>query len=161
MQEKIELEVMGISPQPDHILLALQERYGKRLLLMSIGLFEAQAIAMAMVGMRPPRPMTHDLLKNVLEKFNHQLKEVVIVELSRDGTFYADLVFADNNTVDARPSDAIALAVRYNAPIFAVKELMDEKGVDPTENEQNFEQGQSLQDIDLEKFLKTNPEVKS
>jgi hypothetical protein len=99
-----------------------------------IGANEAQAIAIELEGIEAQRPMTHDLLKIVIEKLNGSLKEICIVDL-KDSTFYASLVIdgiADE--VDARPSDAIALAVRFNAPIFIMESILAEAGFYP-ENE--------------------------
>ena len=126
--------VYGISPSPaanNAYALILKESDGKRRLPIIIGAFEAQAIAIELEGVIPPRPMTHDLLKSLLEEFDITLTEVFINEL-RDGTFYAKLIFEEVNLeIDVRPSDAIALAVRCNAPIFVSEDILEETGLYP------------------------------
>src|SRR5262245_50249904 len=118
----IELKLVGVrmelpSQQP---IVLLQEREGERRFLpIWIGIREAEAIAWAQQGMVPPRPMTHDLLKNVLEEVGVGVDRIVITEL-RDGTFYALLHLSRNGSqyeISSRPSDAIALAVRVSVPI--------------------------------------------
>ncbi|HPI20405.1 MAG TPA: bifunctional nuclease family protein [Candidatus Kapabacteria bacterium] len=132
--EKKQLVIMGISPSPtanNAYALILKESDGKRRLPIIIGAFEAQAIAIELEGVIPPRPMTHDLLKSLLEAFDITLTEVYINEL-RDGTFYAKLIFEEVNLeIDVRPSDAIALAVRCNAPIYVSADILDETGLYP------------------------------
>jgi len=132
--EKKQLVIMGISPNPtanNAYALILKESDGKRRLPIIIGAFEAQAIAIELEGVIPPRPMTHDLLKSLLEAFDITLTEVFINEL-RDGTFYAKLIFEEVNLeIDVRPSDAIALAVRCNAPIYVSADILDETGLYP------------------------------
>jgi uncharacterized protein len=131
---KVQVEILGISTSPSSngaYALILQESDGQRRLPIVIGAFEAQAIALEMEGIRPPRPMTHDLLKNAIETLGATLVEVIINDLN-DGTFYAQLVL-DNavGEIDSRPSDAIALAVRFQAPIFITEEVMGEAGFIP------------------------------
>jgi len=102
----------------------------ERVLQVFIGAAEAQAIAIHLKGIEVPRPLTHDLLKNLLGYFQSPLKRVEVCDL-REGTFYARLILERNGTeaeVDARPSDAIALALRCNAPIFVADRVMDEAG---------------------------------
>jgi uncharacterized protein len=140
--EKIQLNVLGLSASPatnNAYALILKEMHGKRRLPIIIGAFEAQAIALELEGVIPPRPMSHDLMKSFLESFDVILSEVYINEI-KEGTFYAKLIFEDLNIeIDARPSDAIALAVRCNAPIFVNSEVMDETGVFPQGDEADFE----------------------
>jgi bifunctional DNase/RNase len=134
-----ELNVVGVrvelpSQQP---IVLLKEAHGDRYLPIWIGASEATAIAFAQQGVVPPRPLTHDLLRDVLVAVGARLSAVHILEL-RDGVFYADLVFGDGVRVSARPSDAIALALRANVQIFGEDELMDEAGIaipDEQENE--------------------------
>ncbi|MFN4769871.1 MAG: bifunctional nuclease domain-containing protein [Candidatus Kapaibacterium sp.] len=134
---KIQLEILGLSASQASngaYALILKESKGTRRLPIVIGANEAQAIAIELEGIEAQRPMTHDLLKIVIEKLNGSLKEICIVDL-KDSTFYASLVIdgiADE--VDARPSDAIALAVRFNAPIFIMESILAEAGFYP-ENE--------------------------
>lgn len=106
----------------------LRERDGERYLPIWIGAAEATAIAYAQQGVVPPRPLTHDLLKNVIEDLGHRLSEVRIVEL-KDGVFYASLIFDGSIEVSSRSSDAIALALRTGTSILAEEGLLDEAGV--------------------------------
>jgi bifunctional DNase/RNase len=134
-----ELNVVGVrvelpSQQP---IVLLKEAHGDRYLPIWIGAVEATAIAFAQQGVVPPRPLTHDLLRDVLVAVGARLSAVHILEL-RDGVFYSDLVFGDGIRVSARPSDAIALALRANVQIYCDEELMDEAGIaipDEQENE--------------------------
>lgn len=126
---KIQVDILGLSINPNSqraYALLLKEVDGTRRLPIVIGEPEAQAIANELEGVRPQRPMTHDLLRNVIEVLGASVKEVVIAEL-REGTFYAKIVFEYSDLeVDARPSDAIALAVRCNAPLYIDEAIMDE-----------------------------------
>ena len=134
--EKIQVDILGLQTSPASggaYALILKEVNGNRRLPIIIGAFEAQSIALEMEGIKPPRPLTHDLMKNLLETMGAELAEVVISEL-RDSTFYAKLMF-ETQEVDARPSDAIALAVRFGSPIFVADKVMDEAGFLP-ENEE-------------------------
>lgn len=132
--EKIQVDILGLSTSPSSAgayALILKETNGKRKLPIIIGAFEAQSIALELEGMKPPRPLTHDLMRNIIDTFAVSLNEVCINEL-RDGTFYAKLMIeglSDIQEVDSRPSDAIALAVRYGAPIFVGEEVLNEAGV--------------------------------
>jgi uncharacterized protein len=134
-----ELNVVGVrvelpSQQP---IVLLKEAHGDRYLPIWIGATEATAIAFAQQGVVPPRPLTHDLMRDVLSAVGATLTAIHILEL-RDGIFYADLVFADGVRVSARPSDAIALALRANVTIFGEEALLDEAGIaipDEQENE--------------------------
>ena len=125
-----ELDVVGVrvempSSQP---IVLLRERDGGRYLPIWIGAAEATAIAYAQQGVVPPRPLTHDLFKDVLEALHRTLQEVRIVAL-RDGVFYADLVFDGSVQVSARSSDAIALALRTGTRILGSDEVLEEAGV--------------------------------
>jgi len=134
---KIQLVVTGIHANPasnSAYALFLKELEGVRKLPIIIGAFEAQAIALELEGVQPPRPMTHDLLKSMIKSFNTTLSEVYINDL-KDGTFYAKLIFEDEGIeLDARPSDAIAIAVRCNTPIFINEEILEEAAMLPQEN---------------------------
>ncbi|HRP01850.1 MAG TPA: DUF151 domain-containing protein [Candidatus Kapabacteria bacterium] len=127
--EKIHLTVLGLSAAPtsnNAYTLILKEVDGNRRLPIMIGAFEAQSIALEMEGVLPPRPMTHDLIKTILESLNVSLTEILIYDLV-EGTFYAKLIFEDIAVeIDARPSDAIAIAVRLNVPIYVNSDIMDE-----------------------------------
>lgn len=115
-------------------MLLLREQDGRnRLLPIYIGGVEASAIHYALEGLEPPRPLTHDLLVDVVEALGAELDEIVVTEM-RDRTFFAELhltVAGEKRTVSARPSDAVALAVRVGAPIYADDDLLDEQGQEP------------------------------
>ena len=138
--EKVKLVVLGLSASPasnNAYALILKEQEGDRRLPIIIGAFEAQAIALEMEGVMPPRPMTHDLVKNLVDKFGAELNEVYINDLN-DGTFYAKLIFESLGIeLDARPSDAVAIAIRCNAPIFVNETILDETGIIPQEEMEN------------------------
>ena len=129
----IELTLVGVRvdlPQNQPIVL-LKEREGQRYLPIWIGAAEATAIALAMQGVEPPRPMTHDLFKNVLEELHVSLERIEITDLV-DGTYYALLHLSRNGStheISSRPSDAIALAVRTSVPIFVSEDVLDEASV--------------------------------
>ena len=125
--ERIQVDILGLSTSPASggaYALILKEVNGNRRLPIIIGAYEAQSIALEMEGVKPPRPLTHDLIKSILDSLGTELTEITINEL-KDGTFYAKLSL-DSQEVDARPSDAIALAVRYGAPIFVAEKVMEE-----------------------------------
>ena len=135
--EKIQLIVLGLSASPasnNAYALILKEVGGDRRLPIMIGAFEAQAIALELEGVIPPRPMTHDLIKNIIDSFSSSLSEVYINDLA-DGTFFAKLVFEGLGIeVDCRPSDAIAIAVRCNCPIYITSDILEETGlISPSE----------------------------
>ncbi|HMQ07921.1 MAG TPA: bifunctional nuclease family protein [Saprospiraceae bacterium] len=131
---KIELEIVALShsvTQSHNYAVVLGEVSGNKRLPIVIGGFEAQAIAVAMENMTPNRPLTHDLFKNTLETFGILLKEIVINNL-QDGIFYAQLVCLMNGktvSIDSRTSDAIAMAVRFECPIYTYDFIMEEAGV--------------------------------
>jgi bifunctional DNase/RNase len=125
-----ELTVVGVrvelpSNQP---IVLLKEASGDRYLPIWIGAVEATAIAFAQQGVVPARPLTHDLLKDVLEALSAELTAVTITDL-RDGVYFADLQFASGVTVSARPSDAIALAIRAGTTIYAEESVLAEAGI--------------------------------
>ena len=131
----IRLNIKGISysqTQSGAYALILSEENGKRKLPIVIGAFEAQSIAIALEkDIRPPRPLTHDLFKNFSDRFNIIVKQVIIHKLV-DGVFYSSLICENNNKeeiIDARTSDAIALALRFSAPIFTYKNILEKAGV--------------------------------
>lgn len=131
---KIELEIVALShsiTQTHSYAVVLGEMNGLRRLPIVIGGFEAQAIAVALEGMNPSRPLTHDLLKNFMLAFNIELHEIIIHDL-QEGIFYSKLVCtSDRETIeiDSRTSDALALAVRFGCPIYTYKNIMDQAGV--------------------------------
>jgi len=124
------VEVLGVrvempSNQP---IVLLRELEGERYLPIWIGAAEATAIAYVQQGVVPPRPLTHDLLTDVIAALGRSLEEVRITRLE-DGVFYAELHLGEGAVVSARPSDAIALALRTSTPIFVADEVLDEAGV--------------------------------
>lgn len=132
--KKIELDIVALShslTQSHNYAVVLGEQDGKRRLPIVIGGFEAQAIAVAMERMTPSRPLTHDLMKNVLMIYDIELKEVIINNLL-DGIFYAQLVCEKDGEVieiDSRTSDALAMAVRFNCPIFTYEFILESAGI--------------------------------
>jgi hypothetical protein len=138
---KIECEILGLSSSPSTggaYAILLKELEGHRRLPIIIGAFEAQAIALEMEGIKPPRPLTHDLLKQITDNLGAIVNEVIIDEL-RENTFFAKIIMEVSGLtqeVDARPSDAIALAVRAEAPIFVAATVMDAAAFVPTEEDE-------------------------
>ncbi len=140
------VDILGLSPSPSSpgaYALILKETEGERRLPIIIGQFEAQAIALELEGIKPPRPLTHDLVKNVLDSLGTTLSDVIISEL-REGTFYARLNVernSSNHEIDARPSDAIAIAIRFGVPIYVSENVMEEAAAIPEaeEDEQQTE----------------------
>lgn len=114
----------------------LRDSESEKFLPIWIGAVEATAIAFAQQGVHPERPLTHDLLRDVIAALGRSLTRVDITDL-RDGIFFAELVFDDGVRVSARPSDAIALALRMSAPLFAAEQVLDEAGIEmPAEEEE-------------------------
>jgi bifunctional DNase/RNase len=141
--EKIRLEILGLSSsqsQSGSFALVLGESPGNRRLPIIIGMFEAQAIAIEIEKIIPNRPMTHDLFKSFAHSFNFTIKEIIISDL-KEGVFFAKLICEGENgeiEVDSRPSDAIAIGLRFNAPIFTFETILAEAGIvltDETEEE--------------------------
>ncbi len=163
--KKIELSIVALShsvTQSHNYAVVLGEKDGKRRLPIVIGGSEAQAIAVAMEGMTPNRPLTHDLFKQTLETFNISLQEVVINNL-QDGIFYSRLVCLKNGEsyeIDSRTSDALALAVRFDCPIYSYEFILDAAGVvlehvdedNPDLNESPDEGVETLDDLTLKEL---------
>ncbi len=139
--ENIQVDIFGLSLTPSMsgsgYAIILKEVSGTRRLPIIIGQYEAQSIALELEGIKPPRPLTHDLLKEVIETFGYSVSHVVINEL-KDSTFYAKIKFDSSGVeeIDARPSDAIAIALKFSSPIFVNSEIMDEIGFEPDFEEQ-------------------------
>jgi bifunctional DNase/RNase len=125
-----ELSVVGVRVElpANQPIVLLKEATGERYLPIWIGAVEATAIAFAQQGIVPPRPLTHDLMRDVVAALGVELTAVNITEL-RDGVFFAELLFSNGVRVSARPSDAIALAVRTDVTIFADETVLDEAGI--------------------------------
>ncbi|PSQ80422.1 MAG: hypothetical protein BRD46_04250 [Bacteroidetes bacterium QS_8_68_15] len=137
--DPIRVDIIGLSTSPSSggaYALVLGEVDGNRRLPIIIGAFEAQAIALELENIQPPRPMTHDLLRDTFEQVDVEVDDIVIDEL-REGTFFAKVRYrhdGDEAQLDSRPSDAVALAVRVDAPIFVDSDVLEEAGI-PTEEE--------------------------
>ncbi len=157
----IEMQVGGLGFDPRNLspIVLLRDQEEMNFLPIWIGVFEAAAIAMELQAIQPPRPMTHDLLKNAIESLGGKITRIVINDV-KDGTFYAlvDVETKENKTVslDARPSDAIALAVRGKVPVFVSEVVMmqaklvnSEKDAEETKKFKDF-----LEDLRPEDFTK-------
>jgi uncharacterized protein len=135
----IQVDIIGLSTSPSSggaYALVLGEVGGNRRLPIIIGAFEAQAIALELEKIQPPRPMTHDLLRDLFEAVDADVTDILIDDL-REGTFFAKVryvVGGKEHQLDARPSDAVALAVRTEAPIYVMAAVLDEAGI-PAEEE--------------------------
>jgi hypothetical protein len=158
----VRLNIKGISysqTQNGAYALILNEVDGDRKLPIVIGAFEAQSIAIALEKeIRPPRPLTHDLFKNFADRFTIVVKQVIIHKLV-DGVFYSSLI-CERDTIeeiiDARTSDAIALALRFQAPIFTYKNILDKAGIHLKVNPKKEEQESILLDDFILKEIKTS-----
>jgi bifunctional DNase/RNase len=132
--KKIKLEILGLSSsqsQTSSFALVLGETGGNRRLPIIIGMFEAQAIAIEIEKIIPNRPMTHDLFKSFANNFHFTVEEIVISDL-KEGVFFAKIVCSDGlkkMEVDARPSDAIAIGLRFDSPIFTYENILAEAGI--------------------------------
>ncbi|WP_303822417.1 bifunctional nuclease family protein [Apibacter mensalis] len=142
----IRLHIRGISESLTHseaYALILEEDFGKRKIPVIIGNFEAQSIALALQkDLTPPRPITHDLFTNFAKTLHFVVKAVFIYKL-KDGVFYSNILFQNIDTdeeieIDSRTSDAIALAVRFEAPVYATKEILEKAGVYMEMNEEEL-----------------------
>jgi bifunctional DNase/RNase len=147
----LEMEVKGLTLDPltNMPIVILKDLNDEKALPIWVGIFEANAIALEMEKVPTPRPMTHDLIKNILEGLKAKVNRVVVNDL-KDNTFYASISLTMNGTevdIDSRPSDAIALALRVEAPIFVTKKVLKEaKSIDLSE--------QDLKQDDKEKWKK-------
>ena len=136
----IQVDIVGLSTSPSSggaYALVLGEVEGNRRLPIIIGAFEAQAIALELEKIQPPRPMTHDLLRDLFDSVSADVTDILIDEL-REGTFFAKIRYSVQGSpaqLDCRPSDAVALAVRAGAPILVAPAVLDEAGI-PTDEEE-------------------------
>lgn len=132
--KKVKLNILGLSysqTQTGAYALVLSEADGNRRIPIIIGAVEAQAIAIQLEGLKPPRPLTHDLFLNVALAFDIEIAEVFIHKLE-EGIFYAEIVCVQNTNrirVDSRTSDAIALALRFECPIYTTEEIIGKAGI--------------------------------
>jgi len=137
--KKIKLEIVGLSfsqTQSGAYALVLGEEVGQRRLPIIIGGYEAQAIAVELENMTPSRPLTHDLFKNFASAYDIQITEIIIYNL-KEGIFYAKLICSNGDKIqeiDARTSDAIAMAVRFNCPIYTYEFILSQAGIMLDEN---------------------------
>lgn len=132
---EVTIDSIRISLMSQHRIVVLKEESGARFLPIWIGPFEADAITLQLQGVDPPRPLTHDLLKTVIETLGGEVLHIVISALEKN-TYFARIVLdVDGDTVeiDSRPSDAIAVGVRVNAPIYVADEVMEQAGLKPEE----------------------------
>jgi bifunctional DNase/RNase len=152
---KVQVEILGLSSSPSTggaYALLLKEMFGARRLPIIIGSYEAQAIALEMEGIKPPRPLTHDLLKNMIDNLGATIQEVIVDDL-RENTFFAKIVLEIStltNEIDARPSDAIALAVRADAPIYVREEVMNTASFTPSNEGEDKTAEQDEEDLEQE-----------
>jgi len=164
VEKNIELEILGLSSnhsQSGSFTLVLGEVNGTRRLPIVIGMFEAQAIALEIEKIIPNRPMTHDLFKSFASGFNYEIERIVITDM-KEGVYYAkiqsksDLVSTE---IDARPSDAIAIAIRFGCPVYCSEKAMSEGAVEHYEVEGSEEKSPEKQPA--QKFVtKKEPSLK-
>ncbi|MGB3301080.1 bifunctional nuclease family protein [Gordonia sp. (in: high G+C Gram-positive bacteria)] len=148
-----EMRVVGIRVEPpqNQPVLLLREVDGARYLPIWIGQSEAASIALQQRGVEPPRPLTHDLVVNLCEAFGRTLEMVRIVDM-QEGTFYAELVFDGDVVVEARPSDAIAIAMRADAQIVAADDVLDDAGMLMPEEQASNADEEVVGDDEVEAF---------
>jgi len=165
--KKIKIEILGLSSSQSQIsgsfALVLGESEGERRLPIIIGMFEAQAIALEIEKIVPNRPMTHDLFKSFANGFDYKVEEVVISDL-KEGVFFAKIVCSNGEKsieIDARPSDAIAIGIRFEAPFYTYEAVLAEAGIVLTDEEEAAEdleeqivvekpKGEELKDLGLD-----------
>ena len=163
--EMPEMEVHGVNldVMTNQPVIILKDRTSSRFLPIWIGQFEATAILMEIQGIKPSRPLTHDLLNSIIGDLHAQVTKIIINDL-KDGTFYAQIYLSFNSStlaVDARPSDAIALAVRAHAPIFAEEEVLEKAAVFSDESEEDIVERfrEFLDNVEPEDFKDLEPPV--
>ncbi len=154
MQVEMTIKGLMVDPVTNMPIIILRDQEGQRVLPIWVGVFEANAIALQIENIATPRPMTHDLLRNVITDLKAQVRKIVVSDL-KENTFYALIyltVNGDTVAVDARPSDAIALALRVHAPIFVEDAVIDNaKKLDFTPDKADSERLQKwLENIDPE-----------
>lgn len=157
--EKIELKIIGLSysqTQSGAYALVLSEKQGTRRLPIIIGGFEAQSIAIELENMKPSRPLTHDLFKSFAESFSIMIKEVVIYNLI-EGVFYSKIVCdqaGEEVEIDARTSDAIAIGIRCDCPVYTFEHILSSAGI---QLEEEMDEAESLSDDENEEAEATVP----
>jgi bifunctional DNase/RNase len=151
--KKIQLEILGLSSsqsQSGSFALILGEKTGNRRLPIIIGMFEAQSIAIQIEKINPNRPLTHDLFKSFAEQVHVVVLEVLISDL-KEGVFYSKIVCSDGATtfeLDSRPSDAIAIGLRFGVPIFTVESVLSEAGIILSDLDENADEDTDDEDED-------------
>lgn len=132
---EVTIDSIRVSLMTQHRIVVLKAEEGDRFLPIWIGPFEADAITLQLQGMEAPRPLTHDLLKNVLTRLGGEVQHIIISGLEKNTYFARIILDVDGETmeIDSRPSDAIALAVRVDAPILVTEDVMDQAGLQPEE----------------------------
>jgi len=160
---KIKLNVLGLSvsqTQTGAYALVLAEEDGDRRIPIIIGPVEAQSIAIQLEGLHPPRPLTHDLFKNIAQAFQIELIEVIIYKLE-EGIFFSELICEQNGThiaIDSRTSDAVALALRFKCPIYTTEEILSKAGI-VIEVSENFEEDAISDSFEQEEGSKNKYEL--
>ncbi|WP_420387233.1 bifunctional nuclease domain-containing protein [Roseivirga sp.] len=166
--EKVRIEILGLSSSQSQstgsFALVLGEVEGERRLPIIIGMFEAQAIALEIEKITPNRPMTHDLFKSFAHAFNYEIVEVIISDL-KEGIFFAKIVCTDGEKtieIDSRPSDAIAIGIRFSVPFYTYESVLSEAGIILTDEEEIVDEedepvvvekkGDRLQDFTVDKL---------
>lgn len=159
LMKKIKLEIVGLSfsqTQSGAYALVLGEEVGQRRLPIIIGGYEAQAIAVELENMTPSRPLTHDLFKNFAFAFDIQITEIIIYNL-KEGIFYAKLICSNGDKIqeiDARTSDAIAMAVRFSCPIYTYEFILSQAGIMLDENAAQSDEPKIIERAPAEKEKK-------
>lgn len=149
---EVVIDSIRVSLMSQHRIVVLREEGGERLLPIWIGPFEADAITLQLQGIDAPRPLTHDLLKSVIETLGGEVIHILVSGLEKN-TYFARIVLdvdGDRVEVDSRPSDAIALGVRVSAPIYVAEEVMDQAGLLPEEEmslAQGVAQGEAAEEV--------------
>ena len=162
--EKIRLEIIGLSSsqsQTGSFALVLGEVNGNRRLPIIIGMFEAQAIAIEIEKVIPNRPMTHDLFKSFASAFHFNVEEIVISDL-KEGVFFAKIICSDgikNIEIDARPSDAIAVGLRFDVPIFSYESILSEAGIVLNDETDEGEEEEEEEDMEEATVSSSKPET--
>jgi len=162
MEKPVTIHGLAMDPKNNSPILLLKDAGEQRALPVWIGMYEANAIATCLAGMESPRPMTHDLLYNTIIQAGYSLSKVVITEL-KDTTFYAVIHLSSDAgelRIDSRPSDAVALAVRFEAPIYVEEDVLDRSAVDMSTIEEKAATSQKdewlemLENMDPEDYSK-------
>ena len=147
--EKIQLEILGLSSsqsQTGSFALVLGERDGNRRLPIIIGMFEAQSIAIQIEKINPNRPLTHDLFKTFAEQMDVTITEILISDL-KEGVFYSKIMCTDGTKefeLDSRPSDAIAIGLRFGVPIYTVESVLSEAGIILSDLEEDEDENEEM-----------------